>query len=90
MNENKENQQIRTPIGVMMDMAKSEIGNLVFSCMEKNKIPPDLMSYILKDVLLDVMQAGTEQLSEKYVALQASINQEVADNGDHKPEGETR
>ena len=36
MNENKENQQIRTPIGVMMDMAKNEIGNLVFSCMENS------------------------------------------------------
>lgn len=90
MNENKENQEIRTPITVMMDMAKNEIGSLVFSCMSKNNIPPGLMSYILKDILLDVMQVGTEQLSEKYVALQASINQEVADNGNHEPEGETR
>ena len=87
MNENKENQQIRTPIGVMMDMAKSEIGNLVFSCMEKHKIPPDLMSYILKSVLLDVEQARIEQLLEQYVALQASINQEVTRNGAHSEEG---
>lgn len=87
MSENKENQQIRTPIGVMMDMAKSEIGNLVFSCMEKNKIPPDLMSYILKSVLLDVEQARIERLLEQYVALQASINQEVTENGDHSEEG---
>lgn len=89
MNENKEKQGIRTPITVMMDMAKNEIGSLVFSCMQKNNIPPDLMSYILKDVLLDIMQAKTEQLSDKYVALQASFNQEVADDGTHEPEGKS-
>ena len=86
MNENKENQEIRTPITVMMDMARNEIGNLVFSCMSKNNIPPGLMSYILKDILSDVMQVEIEQLAEKYVALQASINQEVVDNGAHEPE----
>lgn len=86
MNENKEKQEIRTPITVMMDMARNEIGNLVFSCMSKNNIPPGLMSYILKDILSDVMQVETEQLAEKYVALQASINQEVVDNGTHEPE----
>lgn len=87
MNEKKENQQIRTPIGVMMDMAESEIENLVFTCMEKNNIPPDLMSYILKAVLLDVEEERTKQLSEQYVALQASINQEVADDGNLNAEG---
>ena len=86
MNENRENQTIRTPIEVMMDMAKSEIGNLVLSCMEKNQIPPGLMSYILKDVLLDVMQLRSEQLSEKYVALQASLNEEEEENGDYNAE----
>ena len=65
MNENKENQEIRTPITVMMDMARNEIGNLVFSCMSKNNIPPGLMSYILKDILSDVMQVEIEQLAER-------------------------
>lgn len=87
MNENKENQVIRTPIEVMMDMAKSEIGNLVLSCMEKNQIPPGLMSYILKDVLSDVMQLRSEQLSEKYIALQESMNQEVVENGADSEKG---
>ena len=87
MNENKENQQIRTPIGVMMDMAEGEIENHVFTCMGKNNIPPELMSYVLKSVLLDVEKERIKQLSEQYVALQASINQEVTENGTHSEEG---
>lgn len=85
---NNQNQEIRTPIEVMMDMAKNEIGNLVLSCMQKNNIPPGLMSYILKDVLSDVMQLKSEQLSEKYITLQQSMNQEVSENGNHNAEGE--
>lgn len=81
MNENKKNQKIRTPIGVMMDMAKNEIENFVFTCMGNNNIPPDLMLYVLKAVLLDVEEERIKQLSEQYVALQASINQEVAGDG---------
>lgn len=81
MNENKKNQKIRTPIGVMMDMAKNEIENFVFTCMGNNNIPPDLMSYVLKAVLLDVEEERIKQLSEQYVALQANINQEVTEVG---------
>lgn len=87
MNEKKEKQQIRTPIGVMMDMAKNEIENFVFTCMGNNNIPPDLMLYVLKAVLLDVEEERIKQLSEQYVALQANINQEVTEVGNFNEAG---
>lgn len=76
MNENDMNQDTRmqTPMSVMMDMAKSEIGNLVIRCMQKNNIPPEIMVYVLKDILIDITQAKIERLSEKYVDLQISIS----------------
>lgn len=77
MNNEKGEKETRTPITVMMDMAKKEIGAFVILCMEKNKIPPGLMAYILKDILLDIMQAKTEQLSAQYVDLQAGSDREA-------------
>lgn len=84
MNENNEKTQIRTPIGVMMDMASNEIKSMVYACMEKNNIPTDLMAYIVKSVLLDVEEERIKQVSEQYVDLQssASLQDEVNNNGD--------
>ena len=60
-------------------------------CMDKNNIPPDLMEYILKSVLLDIVQIKTERISKEYVTLQATANQkEVTDNGDSDAEGRVR
>lgn len=88
MHENNTKQEIKTPISVMLEMAKNELGTHVLMCMEKNSIPPDLMVYVLKSILLDVTEAKTDRMSEEYVALQASMNQqEVADNGVDGTEG---
>lgn len=64
---NQENENVaKTPISVIMDMAKNEIGNHAISCMKSNQIPPDLMVYILKDVLLDITQIKTEFLCRSF------------------------
>lgn len=36
-----------TPIGMMLDQAKEEIGIFIRSIMESNRIPADLMIYVL-------------------------------------------
>lgn len=38
----------------MMDMAKADINTVVQSIMKSNKIPPDIMVYILESVLYEV------------------------------------
>lgn len=75
-NDEKQNEEMKIPISVIMDMAKCEIGSFVVRCMQVNDIPPDLMSYVLKDVLSDITQAKVERLSEKYMNLQQSINRQ--------------
>lgn len=91
MNMDDVAQEIKTPLSVMLEMARSEIETNVLMCMDKNNIPPDLMEYILKSVLLDIVQIKTERISKEYVTLQATANQkEVTDNGDSDAEGRVR
>lgn len=63
-------QQIKTPLGTMMDMAKNEIGTHVLNCMQANDIPPSIMAYILRVILLDISEMKVEQVSEELVMLQ--------------------
>lgn len=74
--EEKTSQGIKTPLSVMLDMAKNEVGSSVFSCMEANRIPPVLMVYVVKDILLDIYQMRAEQMSNEYVELQKSVSRE--------------
>lgn len=40
----------------LMDRARVSVNNCVFSLMERYGIPPEMMYYILKDILLDVSE----------------------------------
>lgn len=76
MNTSKNNkQEIRTPIAVMVDMARNEISNHVFTCMQNNHIPPSMMVYVIKDILLDIYQLKSEQMSEEFVEMQKIISE---------------
>lgn len=74
---NKIEKAMQTPISVMLNMAKREIETHVYKCMELNGIEPALMSLVLRGILLDVLQAETEQISEKYVSIQSLEKQEA-------------
>lgn len=64
-------QKIKTPISVILDMARGEIKNHVIKCMNANNIPPSLMEYILRSILLDVYEMKADQLTEDFTNLQA-------------------
>lgn len=68
--------RVKTPFSVIMDLAKNEIETQVLNSMQANNIPPGLMVYVVKDVLLDVMQMKVEQLSEEFAESHKSGNQE--------------
>lgn len=67
---NKENKGIKTPLSVMLDMARIEIGEHVESCMNANHIPPEMMMMVLKDILLDLSIAKNNRLSSEFVNMQ--------------------
>jgi hypothetical protein len=76
MNEENVKKDMKIPLSVMMDMARSEIGSHVINCMNTNNIPPFLMVYILKDITSDVMQAKEDQLSKEFIKINEEAIQE--------------
>lgn len=67
MSEDQKTQKVKTPLMTVLDMAKGEIKERVFMCMECNNIPPELMAYVIKDVLLDVLQMKSERAAAEFV-----------------------
>ncbi len=72
MNENNI-MEMKTPVDAMLDMAKKEIEEHVVNCMETNSIPPGLMAYVLRSILLNVMDVKAEKMSEEFISLQSTI-----------------
>lgn len=75
---NKENQEIKTPLSAMLDMAKIEIGEHVESCMNANHIPPEMMMMVLKDILLDLSIAKNNRLLNEFINMQKNFKIEDA------------
>lgn len=83
MNEKREcndlknnNNETRTPLSVLMNMSKNEIGGFVINVMQANNIPPFLMCYIIKSVLCDVQQIALEKLSDSLIRMQETERNE--------------
>lgn len=72
-----------TPLPVIMDKAKNEIGLHVISVMEANDIPAGVMLYILDSIRGDVSNSWQKTLTDAYVDLQ----KEGAKHGDIEQEG---
>lgn len=56
----------KTPIGMIMDMAKKEIGSIAEEVMKNNNIPPDLMIYILESISNDFSRLKNMNDAEIY------------------------
>lgn len=56
-NQNKNNQKISMP--VLLDEATVQINAYVTSVMQSKGVPPEMMIYVLKDILLDLYEAKT-------------------------------
>lgn len=71
-----------TPISIIMDKAKKEIGSHVISVMEANNIPAGVMLYILDSIRGDVSISWQNTLTDAYIDLQ----KEGAKHGDIEQE----
>ena len=56
----------KTPLGAMMDLAKKDISTLVQNIMNNNKLPPDIMIYILESVTCDLLRVKSMSDAEVY------------------------
>ncbi len=75
MDDKNKNQAIKTPLYVILDMAKTDIGSYVLSCMQANNIPAGLMMTVVKEILLDLSMAKTEQLSGEFLEQQKILEE---------------
>lgn len=81
LKRNEINQDIKTPVDVMLEMAQNEIKIHVLECMRVNRIPPALMVYILKSIELNIYELKDKQLAEYYVELQKSTLENESQEG---------
>lgn len=44
------------PYGMMLDLAKKEVMETIKNIMDVNKIPPDMMSYIMDSVMAEMKE----------------------------------
>lgn len=85
--KNDELNEIKTPISVILDMAKNEIGGHVVMCMKKNEIPPSLMICVLNGILLDMHRMKDEQIAEEFVEIQKILNVRKNEDSENSQEG---
>lgn len=71
--DEKNQQEIKTPIDVILRLTQSEIKNHAMECMRLNAIPPVMMFYILKSIALDVYEMKDERISIEFTELQKNI-----------------
>ena len=64
---------MKTPIEVIMGMAKSEIINYIKLVMKRNSIPYGLMIYILKDIQCEITDYHLVSLNNHFVDLQMEL-----------------
>lgn len=64
---------VRTPVDVILGMARDEIEAFTVQCMQANRITPGLMGYVLKEVLLDITQMQVSQMAEEFTRQQRII-----------------
>lgn len=62
--------EMKTPLPVIMDLAKEELGQHAIRLMERNGIPPKIMVYILDAIKSDMLSAWERNLNNEILKLQ--------------------
>lgn len=74
-NKNNNEQQIKTPIAIIMDMAKNELSVHVIEIMRNNNLPAGVMEYVLESVLSKVRNTKNEEMNMEFLEMQKELYQ---------------
>lgn len=74
-NKNNNEQQIKTPLAIIMDMAKNELSVHVIEIMRNNNLPAGVMEYVLESVLSKVRNTKNEEINMEFLEIQKELYQ---------------
>lgn len=73
--ENDKNNEAKTPISIIMDMAKNELSVHVIEIMRNNNLPAGVMEYVLESVLSKVRNTKNEEINMEFLEMQKELYQ---------------
>lgn len=73
--ENDKNNEAKTPISIIMDMAKNELSVHVIEIMRNNNLPAGVMEYVLESVLSKVRNTKNEEMNMEFLEMQKELCQ---------------
>lgn len=73
--ENDKNNETKTPISIIMDMAKNELSVHVMEIMRNNNLPAGVMEYVLESVLSKVRNTKNEEINMEFLEMQKELYQ---------------
>lgn len=73
--ENDKNNEAKTPISIIMDMAKNELSVHVMEIMRNNNLPAGVMEYVLESVLSKVRNSKNEEINMEFLEMQKELYQ---------------
>lgn len=73
--ENDKNNEAKTPISIIMDMAKKELSVHVIEIMRNNNLPAGVMEYVLESVLSKVRNTKNEEINMEFLEIQKELYQ---------------
>lgn len=73
--EKNQDEFIKTPITIIMDMAKDELSKHVMEIMRNNNLPAGLMEYVLDSVLSKLRNIKTTEINTEFLDVQTKLYQ---------------
>lgn len=73
--EKNQDEFIKTPIAIIMDMAKDELSKHVMEIMRNNNLPAGLMEYVLESVLSKVKSIKNAEINMDFLDVQKELYQ---------------
>lgn len=73
--ESNKNNEAKTPISIIMDMAKEELSVHVIEIMRNNNLPAGVMEYVLESVLSKVRNTKNEEINMEFLEMQKELYQ---------------
>ena len=74
-NKSNNEPKIKTPLAIIMDIAKNELSVHVIEIMRNNNLPAGVMEYVLESVLSKVRNTKNEEINMEFLEMQKELYQ---------------
>ena len=74
-NKSNNEPKIKTPLAIIMDMAKNELSVHVIEIMRNNNLPAGVVEYVLESVISKVRNIKNEEINMELLKIQKELYQ---------------